>query len=182
MKSHVSLILSNLNRTNDVEWWVVEFILKWWLYAHGLSIENTSLRPSDTRFRQETRPYFSDNGLPPVQLASHYLNSYWLIVSWTFEIMLKWNFSKNSSIPSRNAFENAVCKMAVISSRPQCGKCGYGPLSQIAISMAPTWGPPGFCRPQVGPTWHHEPCYQGPLFAATLKLPKIWSDTICASL
>ena len=27
--------------------------------------------------------------------------------------------------------------------------------------MEPTWGPPGSCRPQVGPCWPHEPCYQG---------------------
>ena len=27
--------------------------------------------------------------------------------------------------------------------------------------MRPTWGPPGSCRPQMGPCWSHEPCYQG---------------------
>ena len=25
----------------------------------------------------------------------------------------------------------------------------------------PTWGPPGSCRPQMGPMLAHEPCYQG---------------------
>ena len=34
-------------------------------------------------------------------------------------------------------------------------------LSQIAKFMGPTWGPPGSCRPQMGPCWPHEPCYQG---------------------
>ena len=33
-------------------------------------------------------------------------------------------------------------------------------LSQIAKFMAPTWGPPGSCRPQLGPCWRYEPCYQ----------------------
>ena len=31
--------------------------------------------------------------------------------------------------------------------------------SQIAKFMGPTWGPPGSCRPQMGPCWPHEPCY-----------------------
>ena len=29
--------------------------------------------------------------------------------------------------------------------------------------MGPTWGPPGSCRPQIGPCWPHEPFYQGML-------------------
>ena len=32
--------------------------------------------------------------------------------------------------------------------------------SQIAKFMGPTWGPPGSCRPQMGPMLAHEPCYQ----------------------
>ena len=27
--------------------------------------------------------------------------------------------------------------------------------------MGPTWGPPGSCRPKVGPCGPHEPCYLG---------------------
>ena len=27
--------------------------------------------------------------------------------------------------------------------------------------MGPTWGPPGPCRPQMGPMLAHEPCYRG---------------------
>ena len=34
-------------------------------------------------------------------------------------------------------------------------------FSQITRFMGPTWGPPGSCRPQMGPCWSHEPCYQG---------------------
>ena len=33
--------------------------------------------------------------------------------------------------------------------------------TQIAMFMGPTLGPPGSCRPQMGPCWPHEPCYQG---------------------
>ena len=36
-----------------------------------------------------------------------------------------------------------------------------GKQSQIAKFMGPTWGPPGSCRPQMGPMLAHEPCYQG---------------------
>ena len=32
-------------------------------------------------------------------------------------------------------------------------------LSQLAGFTWPTWGPPGFCRPQIGPCWPHELCY-----------------------
>ena len=33
--------------------------------------------------------------------------------------------------------------------------------TQIAKFMVPTWGIPGSCRPQMGPCWPNEPCYQG---------------------
>ena len=33
--------------------------------------------------------------------------------------------------------------------------------TQITKFMGPTWGPPGSCRPQMGPCWPYEPCYQG---------------------
>ena len=36
--------------------------------------------------------------------------------------------------------------------------------SQIAWFMGPTWGPPGSCRPQVGPMLLHELCYQRYLY------------------
>ena len=32
---------------------------------------------------------------------------------------------------------------------------------QITKFMGPTWGLPGSCRPQIGPCWPQEPCYQG---------------------
>ena len=33
--------------------------------------------------------------------------------------------------------------------------------SLIAKFMGPTWGPPGSCRPQVGPCCPHKHCYRG---------------------
>ena len=43
---------------------------------------------------------------------------------------------------------------------------------QIARFTWPTWGPPGSCRPQVGPCWPHEPCYQGyPRYKPSLSHP-----------
>ena len=42
---------------------------------------------------------------------------------------------------------------------------GSGKLSQIAKFMGPIWGPPGSCRPQMGPmlaTWTHKRQYPGP--------------------
>ena len=36
----------------------------------------------------------------------------------------------------------------------------------------PTWGPPGSCRPQMGPRWPHEPCYQGCLFNIVVVHPQ----------
>ena len=37
----------------------------------------------------------------------------------------------------------------------------YVIFTQIAKFMGPTWGPPGSCRPQMGPMLAHESCYQG---------------------
>ena len=36
----------------------------------------------------------------------------------------------------------------------------YRKVSQIAKFMGPTWGPSGPFRPQTGPCWPHETCYQ----------------------
>ena len=36
--------------------------------------------------------------------------------------------------------------------------------SQIAKFMGPTWGPPGSCRPQMGPMLAQWTCYQGSTF------------------
>ena len=52
--------------------------------------------------------------------SSHYLNHCWNIVNWTLRNKLQWNFYQNSYIfIEENAFKN-VCKMASISSLPEC--------------------------------------------------------------
>ena len=60
----------------------------------------------------------SDNGL---SAPSHYLNQCWNTVNWTPSNKLQWNVNRNSYIfIQENPFENVVCKMAAILSRPQC--------------------------------------------------------------
>ena len=59
----------------------------------------------------------SDNGL---SAPSHYLNQCRYIVNSNLSNKLQWNLKHNSYIfIQENAFENVVCKMASISSRPQ---------------------------------------------------------------
>ena len=51
---------------------------------------------------------------------SHYLNQCWNIVNWTLGNKLQWNFNWNLNIfVQENAFENVVCEMGSILSRPQ---------------------------------------------------------------
>ena len=52
---------------------------------------------------------------------SHYLNQCWNIVNWTLRDELQWNFNLNANIfIEENTFQNVVCEMAAILSRPQC--------------------------------------------------------------
>ena len=51
----------------------------------------------------------------------HYLNQCWNIVNSTSRNKILWNLNRNSYVFIQdNAFENIVCKMVAISSRPQC--------------------------------------------------------------
>ena len=60
---------------------------------------------------------------------SHYLNQCWNIVNWTLRNKLQWTFNRNSNIFIQEiAFENVVCKMASILSRPQYVKNNCGML------------------------------------------------------
>ena len=43
--------------------------------------------------------------------------------------------------------------------------------------MGSTWGPPGSCRPKMGPCWPHEPCYQG-VYMIGIK-PHSGSNYLC---
>ena len=54
---------------------------------------------------------------------SHYMNQYWLVVNLTTGNKLLGNSNRNKKIfIHENAFENVVCGMASILSRPQCVK------------------------------------------------------------
>ena len=102
------------------------------------------------------------------------------IVNLTFRNKLQWNFNRNSKIfIQENAFENVVCEMVSISSRPQWVKAFFW-ISRVGVTfdissvhrflrwndgfhsstgrksllerfMGPTWGPSGADRTQVGP-------------------------------
>ena len=56
-------------------------------------------------------------------VPSHYLNQWYSIVNWTFRNKVQWDLYWNLYIViEENAFENVVCEMATILSRPQCVK------------------------------------------------------------
>ena len=77
-----------------------------------------SLRPSDTNMRRWTGSLLVQ--IIACSAPSHYLNQCWNIVNWTFRNKLQWNFNRNSSIFIKEiAFQNVVCKMVFILSRPQ---------------------------------------------------------------
>ena len=51
----------------------------------------------------------------------HYLNQCWNIVNWTLSNKLQLNLNRNINIfVDENAYENVVCKIAAILSRPLC--------------------------------------------------------------
>ena len=50
---------------------------------------------------------------------SQYLYQCWNIVDWTLGTKLQWNFNRNQYVfIQENAFDNVICKMLSISSRP----------------------------------------------------------------
>ena len=53
--------------------------------------------------------------------AKSFSNQCWNIVNWTLGNKFQWNFNQNWNIfIEENTFENVVCEMLFISSRPQC--------------------------------------------------------------
>ena len=63
--------------------------------------------------------FFSENDFVAWPAPSHYLKQYWNIVNWTHGYELHWNFNRDLYIfISENVFQNVVCKMTSISSRP----------------------------------------------------------------
>ena len=72
-----------------------------------------SLWPSDAYMRR----WF---GSSLVQIMACRLNQCWNIVDWAFRNKLPWNLNRNPNIFIQEiAFENVVCKIASILSRPQ---------------------------------------------------------------
>ena len=54
-------------------------------------------------------------------MPSHYLNQCWNVVNRTLGNRIQWNFNQNTMIfIQENGFENAVCKMVAMLSKPQC--------------------------------------------------------------
>ena len=54
-------------------------------------------------------------------IGSDNLNQCWNMVNGTLRNKLQWNINRNSYIfIQENAFENVICEMMVILSRPQC--------------------------------------------------------------
>ena len=65
----------------------------------------------------------SDNGLSPGRRQANHLSLCWNIVNSTLRNKLQWNINRNWYISiQENAFENVVCEMSAILSRPQCVK------------------------------------------------------------
>ena len=94
----------------------------WWHCHYCIN----SLRPSDAYMRQWSNHRWFIWWLVAWSAPSHYLNQWWIIVNWTLGNKFQWNFNRNSNIfIHENAFENVVCNIASISSRPQCVKCVY---------------------------------------------------------
>ena len=82
-----------------------------------------SLRPSDAYMRRSSNHHWFRQWLVAWTAPSHYLNQSWNIVNWTLGNKLQWNCNRNSNIfIEENTFENVVCEMLFISSRPQSVK------------------------------------------------------------
>ena len=81
----------------------------------------TSSAISLTHWDQETHICTSQLIHHRYSEPSHYLNQYWSTVNWILGNKIQWNLNQSTAVFfQRYAFENIVCKMAIISSRPQC--------------------------------------------------------------
>ena len=82
-----------------------------------------SLRPSDAYIRQSSNHHWSRWWLVAWPAPSHYLNQCWDIINWALRNKLQWNFNRYWYIfIQESSFENVICEMASILSRPQCVK------------------------------------------------------------
>ena len=78
-----------------------------------------SLRSSDAYMRQNKYYHWFSQWLGSWSAPSHYLNQYWNIVNSKLRDKLQWDLQQNSCIfIPKSAFQNVVCEMAAILSRP----------------------------------------------------------------
>ena len=66
----------------------------------------------------ESGQHWSRQWLVAYSAPSHYLDQSWIIVNWTLKNKHLWNYDQNYTFfIQEDAFENAVCEIAAISSR-----------------------------------------------------------------
>ena len=95
-------------------------VIVYQLYIGTVVIGFNPLRPSDTNVRQQTNHHWFRLRLVAWPAPSHYLNQCWNIVNSNLRNKFQWNPKWNSGIfIQENAFENVVCEMASIYSRPE---------------------------------------------------------------
>ena len=57
-------------------------------------------------------------------MPSHYINQWWVVVNWTLRNKRQWDFNQSTKLfIKQSAYQNIVCEMAALLSRPQCVKC-----------------------------------------------------------
>ena len=100
-----------------------------------------------------------DNWLTHLHLVPHIYvcvtELVWITVCCLFGAMPLSKLMKTSHI-GRLKEQTSLDKLSKISRfsltiAPKCTVCKYPPSAQIVRFMGPTWGPPGSCRPQMGP-------------------------------
>ena len=89
------------------------------------------------------------NGLLHIQYQSSYPSQCWSIINWILGNKLEWNSNQNTNTVTTLYF--LVCKLCLLSRNNWQRNPSLELTSEIARFTRPTWGPPGSCRPQVGP-------------------------------
>ena len=101
-----------------------QWVKQTWMKSKGVlsSFELQWLGPLIYQYmRQWTNHHWLRKWLVAWPTPTHYLDQCWDIVNWTLRNKLQWNLNRNSHIfIQENAFENVVCEMAAILSRPRC--------------------------------------------------------------
>ena len=115
-----------------------------------------SLRPGDVKWHQGPWLKLIQVMACCLRTPRHYLEQYWLIVSWTLRGKHQWILDQNKMIfIQENAFRNIVCKISAVLFRPQCVDKVYNDrmscqcfVEKMMISMA-------WCKTAVTPLLMH---------------------------